>query len=152
MQFSTLLLTHCQTILLIYKLLIVLLASQIVCKSVLLSVHSRTFTYFDNSFNFYFLSNVDTFCSSMILWIFRNTNRRLFVLTGNCWANIGFIKVVLETLIKSFLKKDLFTERRTTVCYSNYRIMDCKVFLVPPHFGWKKRTRLFLLASDWTKW
>ena len=32
--------------------------------------------------------------------------------------------------IKRFLKKDSLTERRAMVCYSNYRVVDCKVCFV----------------------
>ena len=53
--------------------------------------------------------------------------------------------------VKIFLKKHLFAERRTTVCYSNYRVADCKVFLISSPGGWQKGIGLFLLVSDWPK-
>ena len=45
------------------------------------------------------------------------------------------------------MEKDLFTERRATVCYSNYREMGCKSFFHPLGLS-QKGTGLFLLASD----
>ena len=47
-----------------------------------------------------------------------------------------------------FWEKDLSTEGKATVCYSNYRVADCNFFLfVQPPGVWQKGT----LASDWPK-
>ena len=62
------------------------------------------------------------------------------------------IHIVTVSILR--FKKDSFTERRATICYSNHRVSDCKVcffHLVHSPGGWQKDIGLFLLESDWPK-
>ena len=42
-------------------------------------------------------------------------------------------------------EKDFFTERRPTVCDSNYRVVDCKVFTFSPTWKVAERNRAVLI-------
>ena len=90
----------------------------------------------------------------LIIWgegkFHKKKRLKTFVLLGNnqtisqCLAKRK--KAPTEYNVKSFFfffKKDSFAERRATICYSNYRIVDYKVFLVHPPGGWQKGTRQF---------
>ena len=48
--------------------------------------------------------------------------------------------------VKIFLKKHLFAERRATVCYSNYRVADCKVFFDSPTWRVAERNRAVFIG------
>ena len=48
--------------------------------------------------------------------------------------------------VKTFLKESSFTERRATVCYSNYRVLDNKVFFGSPTWRVTERDRAVLIS------
>ena len=66
--------------------------------------------------------------------------------------SISFIFTIFQCyIVKIFLKKDSFAERRAMVYYSNYRVADCKVFFYSPTWRVAERNRAILIGIGLTE-